>query len=282
MSSVSSSESSKCPVEHHQHHSKPQQQTDNMASKCPVEQHSSTQPKATAAPEDSTRTCPADHTRALDAFLSSGDTSPPQQALDPQNQMPKIPEQHVSDGQRNTLSTERTMSTIPRAERYQSAGDSACPALHEDKEEKKDVWIYPSEQMFFNAMKRKRWDPQEPDMKYVVPIHNAVNEMCWNQILGWEQMHRTACGEPKLLKFEGKAHALTPRARFFSLVGYQKPFDRHDWTVDRCGKHVRYVIDFYEGKRDARNPHAPSFYLDVRPALTLESAWDRMRRFAGL
>lgn len=23
------------------------------------------------------------------------------------------------------------------------------------------------------------------------------------------------------------------------------PFDRHDWTVDRCGKEVRYVIDFY-------------------------------------
>ncbi|KAJ2388644.1 hypothetical protein GGI23_006011, partial [Coemansia sp. RSA 2559] len=117
MSGVSSSESSKCPVEHHQHHNKTQQQTDNMASKCPVDQHSSTQPKATAAPEESTGTCPAGHTRALNAFLSSGDTSPPQQALDPQNQMPRIPEQHVSDGQRNTLSTERTMSTIPRAER---------------------------------------------------------------------------------------------------------------------------------------------------------------------
>lgn len=32
------------------------------------------------------------------------------------------------------------------------------------------------------------------------------------------------------------------------------PFDRHDWTVDRCGKEVRYVIDYYyddeKGKMD--------------------------------
>ncbi|KAJ2090927.1 Cytochrome c1 heme lyase [Coemansia sp. RSA 1813] len=196
--------------------------------------------------------------------------------------MPVVPEQRAFDGQQNTLSTARIVSTIPRAARYQSAGDSACPALHDDNDkgkEKKDMWIYPSEQMFFNAMKRKKWDPKEPDMKYVVPIHNAVNEMCWSQILDWEKTHRAECGAPKLLKFEGRAHDLSPRARFFSLIGYQKPFDRHDWTVDRCGKPVRYVIDFYEGKRDVRNPQAPSFYLDVRPALTLESSLDRMRRF---
>lgn len=23
------------------------------------------------------------------------------------------------------------------------------------------------------------------------------------------------------------------------------PFDRHDWYVDRCGKEVRYIIDYY-------------------------------------
>ena len=34
-------------------------------------------------------------------------------------------------------------------------------------------WVYPSEQMFYNAMKRKNWDPSENDMKVVVPIHNV-------------------------------------------------------------------------------------------------------------
>ena len=48
------------------------------------------------------------------------------------------------------------------------------------------------------------------------------------------------------------------------LLGYQKPFDRHDWTVDRCGKKVEYVIDFYSGRKGS-GAEAVSFYLDVRP-----------------
>lgn len=28
---------------------------------------------------------------------------------------------------------------------------------------------------------------------------------------------------------------------------FVRPFDRHDWIVDRCGREVRYVIDFYDG-----------------------------------
>ncbi|KAJ1962739.1 Cytochrome c1 heme lyase [Dipsacomyces acuminosporus] len=205
--------------------------------------------------------------------------------------MPLVPEQTALPGQHASLSVERTVSSIPRADRYQSAGPSECPALHDTNEpskdakasesQKKDMWIYPSEQMFFNAMKRKNWSPHEEDMRSVVPIHNAVNEMCWARILEWERMHEGTCGEPKLLKFEGKAKELTPRARFYTMLGYRTPFDRHDWTVDRCGKPVRYVIDFYEGRKDERNPLAPSFYLDVRPALTLEGAWDRARKFFG-
>lgn len=41
------------------------------------------------------------------------------------------------------------------------------------------VWMYPSEQMFYNAMKRKGWRPSEGDMNTVVSIHNAVNERAW-------------------------------------------------------------------------------------------------------
>lgn len=35
------------------------------------------------------------------------------------------------------------------------------------------TWVYPSEQMFYNAMKRKGWQPSEDDMAAVVAIHNA-------------------------------------------------------------------------------------------------------------
>ncbi|KAJ1917203.1 Cytochrome c1 heme lyase [Mycoemilia scoparia] len=217
------------------------------------------------------------------------------------------------------LSQDRTVSSIPRSQKYGQSGPSQCPAVeaHDDKptsskqttpdekEMKKggggssskgasttgnqDYWVYPSEQMFYNAMKRKDWNPDSKDMKFVVPIHNAVNEMAWLKILDWEKRYSETCGNPKLTKFEGRSKDYTPKARFRSLVGYQLPFDRHDWTIDRCGKDVTYVIDFYEGKKipppsnsSPQTHNLPSFYLDVRPAITdFESLCDRVKHFFG-
>jgi cytochrome c heme-lyase len=74
-------------------------------------------------------------------------------------------------------------------------------------------------------------------------------------------------------------------------MGYQLPFDRHDWVVERCGgERVEYVIDFYQGKTavnpsqgersggimGATGPGKLSFYLDVRPKLNSFEGW-RMR-----
>ncbi|KAJ2777708.1 Cytochrome c1 heme lyase, partial [Coemansia javaensis] len=212
--------------------------------------------------------CPVGHGQAPGPRPEPKPVAGQAPAIDPRNNMPVVPEQHGG------LSTARTVSSIPRADRYGEAGPSQCPGADASK----DMWIYPSEQMFFNAMRRKNWDPREEDMKSVVPIHNAVNEMCWNHILEWERLHRSACGSPKLLRFEGKAKQTSPKAWLRSLVGYQRPFDRHDWTVDRCGTPVRYIIDFYVGRQNPNDPHSPSFFIDVRPALTIGGAWDRVRR----
>lgn len=48
-------------------------------------------------------------------------------------------------------------------------------------------WIYPSEKMFFDAMKRKGYASDASDMKTIVPIHNAVNERAWKEIKEWER-----------------------------------------------------------------------------------------------
>lgn len=88
----------------------------------------------------------------------------------------------------------------------------------------------------------------------------------------------STCGQPRLVRFQGRPRDLTPKARIRSWLGYTLPFDRHDWTVDRCGRQVTYVIDFYTGKGDPRMPDAPSFYLDVRPKLeSVEGAWNRIK-----
>lgn len=82
-----------------------------------------------------------------------------------------------------------------------------------------------------------------------------------------------------MTSFAGLSTKLSPKARFNTLLGYSAPFDRHDWIVDRCGKEIEYVIDFYAGRPAPDGK--PSFYLDVRPKL---NSWEgvKMRAMRGL
>ncbi|KAK4876345.1 hypothetical protein RN001_012767 [Aquatica leii] len=152
------------------------------------------------------------------------------------NMMP-APNQQPAPGQPFPLSTSREMSTIPKAL---------------VKEGEDPYWVYPSPQMFWNAMLRKGWrwrDDQlsQRDMDHIIKIHNANNEQAWKEVLKWEALHYKECANPKLKSFGGKATEYSPRARIRHLMGYELPFDRHDWIVDRDGKEVRYVIDYYDG-----------------------------------
>jgi hypothetical protein len=52
-----------------------------------------------------------------------------------------------------------------------------------------ETWTYPSEQRFYNAMKKKGWDPAPTDIPYVHAIHNAVNEMTWKKVMEYEKLH---------------------------------------------------------------------------------------------
>lgn len=58
------------------------------------------------------------------------------------------------------------------------------------------------------------------------------------------------------------------------------PFDRHDWIVDRCGREVRYVIDYYDIGDENGYKTGEFVELDVRPAFdSLGAAVDRSRAF---
>nr|XP_003477652.1 cytochrome c-type heme lyase-like [Cavia porcellus] len=182
--------------------------------------------------------------------------------LDPSNLMPP-PNQTPAPEQPFALSTIREESSIPRA----------------DSEKK---WVYPSEQMFWNAMLRKGWrwkdeDISQKDMYNIIKIHNQNNEQAWKEILKWEALHAVECPcGPSLIRFRGKAKQYSPRARIRSWMGYESPFDRHDWIIDRCGTEVRYVIDYYDG--GDVNENYQFAILDVRPALdSLSAVWDRMK-----
>ena len=122
------------------------------------------------------------------------------------------------------------------------------------------------------------------DIKKVLP-DDAVSESNCNLIYRTCDGHRRCrwtpdgCCRPTLSKFEGRPKDFSPRARLLNWLGYKLPFDRHDWTVDRCGKKVRYVIDFYNAPPTGPQPVA--MHLDVRPALdNFGACYDRLRMFA--
>lgn len=81
-------------------------------------------------------------------------------------------------------------------------------------------WVYPSEAQFFAAMTRKSHNPHAADMKTIVPIHNAVNERAWGEILKWEVGKGSeACGGVKLVNFIGRPGDKSPKARLNMLLG---------------------------------------------------------------
>ncbi|KAG2439316.1 hypothetical protein HXX76_004675 [Chlamydomonas incerta] len=179
--------------------------------------------------------------------------------LDPKNNMPLEPNQLPCPGQRKPLSTERVASNIPKG------GTES-------------TWLFPSPQMVFNALKRKGKgeDVTEDDMDGFIAAHNSMNEATWQRVAQWEILHRGECDTPTLLRFQGKPHDLSPLAWVRHMLGGPAPFDRHDWVIDRCGKEVRYIIDFYFFDDKAGTPQA--FEIVARPAVdSVEAALDRVK-----
>ncbi len=80
--------------------------------------------------------------------------------LDPNNNMPAEPNQQPFPGQRVPLPTDRQPSSIP-------------------KSGTQGTWLYPSPQMFYNALQRKGkgGDVHEQDMEAVVYNHNGTSQV---------------------------------------------------------------------------------------------------------
>ncbi|KAJ8409529.1 hypothetical protein AAFF_G00229300 [Aldrovandia affinis] len=217
---------------------------------CPMHQASS---PATPEQEKTPPAGPAHQDRAYE-FVEcpmKATSGALQSDIDPTNMMPP-PNQMPASDQPFLLSVNREASKIPRSGSEKN-------------------WVYPSEQMFWNAMLRKGWrwkedDLGQNDMTNIIKIHNQNNEQAWQEILKWEALHvkECPCG-PSLARFGGKAKEFSPRARFRNWMGYELPFDRHDWIINRCGREVRYVIDYYDGGEVDKSTYQFSI-LDVRPA----------------
>jgi len=152
--------------------------------------------------------CPIDH-RSRSGFFSSfsRQNTSSDSNLNAQgctsDTLDKSSTQTPTSSQRISLDNQRDVSSIPRW--------SSTPS---------DYWVYPSEQQFFNALKRKNHEASETDMRSVVHIHNAVNERAWSEVLKWERLHESTnkCAV-KLKSFRGRPEDLSFKARMYGLLG---------------------------------------------------------------
>ncbi|KAG7004626.1 hypothetical protein G7Y79_00024g055760 [Physcia stellaris] len=188
---------------------------------------------------------PAARAAWLEASSNSNSNSNPQPTLPPNHPPTTTPTPPPRLLTHRPLASDRTISSIPRAASSPSTttpNPSSPPSPNAQTPtpltSATGNWIYPSERMFFDALSRKAHSPRAEDMALVVPIHNAVNERAWAEIKGWELGRRGngRCGGPRLRSFRGESGRLTPRARWYALLGYERPFDRHDWVVERCAE----------------------------------------------
>ena len=193
------------------------------------------------------------------------------QEIDPTNHMPSSANQQPAPGQKQSLSTDRVNSNIPKG-----GTDS-------------ETWTYPSPQMFWNALVRKGKveGAEETDMEAVVAIHNNMNENTWKAVLAWESLHDKQ-NQVRLSRFMGRPYDLSPKAMLRSWLGQGMPFDRHDWYVDRGDGEGerRYVIDYYHDDVKAKENQLPtlndssavkSIAVDVRPAIdSFDAILDRI------
>lgn len=112
------------------------------------------------------------------------------------------------------------MSSIPRSENSTYTHSTEQASLPAKAEEETGNWVYPSEQQFFNAMLRKNHKPQARDMRTIVPIHNAVNEKAWEDVLMWEAgMGGDRCGGVRLCSFVGRPKDRSPKAWVKTVFG---------------------------------------------------------------
>eukprot|EP01084_Bolivina_argentea_P119226 211422_1 len=177
------------------------------------------------------------------------------------------------------------------------------PSTGRGNSESGQEWLNPSANQLYRSLKRKNKPIEYEDSLSVAAVHAIVTQQTWDEIMVYEELHKLKCETPKLARFEGKDGYYSPKARFFHyFMKMPYPYDRHDWTIDRCGKEIEYVIDYYaipiasennkniiesnenEEKSDKYAPFIQNedidfmYTIDARPKInSLGNIFDRMR-----
>eukprot|EP00041_Stephanoeca_diplocostata_P033079 m.1082922 g.1082922 ORF g.1082922 m.1082922 type:complete len:234 (+) comp24267_c0_seq39:93-794(+) len=178
---------------------------------------------------------------------------------------PDRPLPQAATGHSAPVNQEAGVDVIPG----EIAPTSSIPATGRGNSEDGQHWLNPSPYQLHRALKRKGKPIEKEDSFSVSNMHELVVVQSWECIMEYEQLWSRTCKEPKLARFEGRDGDYSFKAQMLQRLGVPLPYDRHDWTVDRCGKEVRYIIDYYSSGDD--------YWIDARPAPTLLGMFDRAR-----
>eukprot|EP01083_Nonionella_stella_P026202 72108_1 len=187
---------------------------------------------------------------------------------------PDTPERSVFDAHSNVPSTcmkPVDPDTSDPATDWRHPG--WIPAAGRGNSDGGTAWVNPSAAQLQRACRRKGKDVGDGDKEVVAAIHGDVLTQTWARVLEYERLHK--CVSPTLSRFEGLSHKHSPKAKFLHWLGYPLPFDRHDWVVNRCGKEVTYIIDYYGGNFGKSAPINGGLVIDCRPKLTPAGIFDR-------
>lgn len=175
----------------------------------------------------------------------------------------------------NDCSSAKVVSAadVENAELGEMVPASAIPSTGRGNSEDGQEWLNPSPYQLHRALKRKGKAIPKDESFEVAAVHEMVTNATWDCIMEYESMYKSTCGAPKLARFEGRDGDYSRKAQFLNYLGINLPFDRHDWTVDRCGTEQKYVIDYYSTGEDENQ----SYNIDARPVGGPAAWMDRAR-----
>lgn len=193
------------------------------------------------------------------------------------------------------LAAERKRREIPE-DPNDRVSPLSIPSTGRGNSDDGQSWMNPTANQLYNALKRKDKPIDPSATASVANAHNMVTSQTWDNVMEYEKEFFDTCPNPKLARFVGEYGNDSIKAKIMSAVYDIKPFDRHDWTVDRCGKEVRYIIDYYcvveqrqvqedEDQDDLDEGTTLEngivtdtvYYIDARPAPTLQGLYERSR-----
>eukprot|EP00467_Chlorarachnion_reptans_P013824 CAMPEP_0114525624 /NCGR_PEP_ID=MMETSP0109-20121206/22536_1 /TAXON_ID=29199 /ORGANISM="Chlorarachnion reptans, Strain CCCM449" /LENGTH=227 /DNA_ID=CAMNT_0001707243 /DNA_START=112 /DNA_END=795 /DNA_ORIENTATION=- len=158
------------------------------------------------------------------------------------------------------------MRPVENAEKSTDEGDEIpeefIPATGRGNSSDGRKWLNPSANQLYRALNRKKKPIDKEDSPSVAHVHTLVTDQSWRQILEYEALHKDECPNPSLARFQGKDGIYSLKAKFLNFFGVPLPFDRHDWTVDRCGKEIVYIIDYYDWENEDGEIE---YFIDARP-----------------